>query len=62
MNEAGENSTPRFDGSYEGTRHRQVLLGLSMTPHQRLRWLENRMAEMRRFLGKAGRAPETETR
>jgi hypothetical protein len=62
MNEHAANADSRFDGSFEGTRRRQVLLGLSMTPQERLRWLEKRMSEMRRFLGKARRPPEGETR
>jgi len=34
-----------------------MLLGLAMTPAERLRWLETTVAEMRRILGKARRAP-----
>lgn len=51
-----------FDGSFEGTRRRQMLLGLSMTPAERLRWLDKRMAELRRLHGKARDACKTETR
>jgi hypothetical protein len=42
-----------FDGTFEGTRRRQMLLGLEMTYEERLRWLDRTMAEMRRILGKA---------
>jgi hypothetical protein len=40
-----------FDGSFEGTRRRQMLLGLEMEPIERLQWLERRMAELRRLQG-----------
>ena len=40
-----------FDGSFEGTRRRQMLLGLEMDPIERLRWLERRMAELRKLQG-----------
>jgi hypothetical protein len=42
-----------FDGSFEGTRRRQILCGLDLTPAERLRWLERRMAELRALQGKA---------
>ena len=41
----------KFDGSFEGTRRRQMLLGLEMTPIERLRWLDRRMAELRKLQG-----------
>lgn len=44
---------PRFDQGYEGVRRRQARLGLRLTPLERLRWLEERMRELRRMLGKA---------
>ena len=31
---------------------RQIRVGLSMTPLQRLAWLEDKLAEVRRLLGK----------
>jgi hypothetical protein len=62
MADDGEHVDESFDGSFEGTRWRQILLGLAMTPHERLQWLEKRMAELRGMAGKAGRAPETEKR
>lgn len=57
-----ESGPDAFDASFEGTRRRQVLLGLSMTPAERLRWLENRMAELRHLLGKAAETREIEKR
>jgi len=42
-----------FDGTFEGTRRRQILSGLSLTPAERLQWLERRMAELRILTGKA---------
>lgn len=42
-----------FDGSFEGTRRRQILAGLELTPAARLRWLEERMEELFRLRGKA---------
>jgi hypothetical protein len=42
-----------FDGSFEGTRRRQILSGLDLSPAERLRWLERRMAELRALQGKA---------
>lgn len=47
-----------FDGSFEGTQRRQVLAGLDLTPTERLRWLEQRMAELRKLKGAA--APDQE--
>ncbi|MEO8035319.1 MAG: hypothetical protein ABI837_12865 [Acidobacteriota bacterium] len=48
---------PGFDGSFEGARRRQVLLGLGLEPAERLRWLERTMAELRSLQGRA-RIPE----
>ena len=45
-----------FDAGYEGHLRRQARLGLSMTPAQRLAWLDRKSAEMRMLLGKARRA------
>jgi hypothetical protein len=45
-----------FAWSPEANRKRQALLGLRMTPAQRLRWLETTVAEMRKILGKARKA------
>jgi hypothetical protein len=44
-----------FDGSFEGTRKRQMLLGLAMEPIERLEWLERTLAEMRELQGRAER-------
>ena len=43
-----------FDGSFEGTRLRQILAGLELNHTERLRWLEERMSELMRLRGKAG--------
>lgn len=42
-----------FDGSFEGTRRRQILTGLELTAAERLRWLQGRMAELLMLKGKA---------
>ncbi|MBZ5638170.1 MAG: hypothetical protein LAO51_05345 [Acidobacteriia bacterium] len=42
-----------FDRGYDGHRRRQARIGLSLTPAQRVRWLEETMEEMRRLLGRA---------
>lgn len=42
-----------FDGTFEGTRRRQILLGLEIEPAERLRWLERTMAELRALQGRA---------
>ncbi len=41
------------DGTFEGTRRRQLLAGLELEPVERLRWLERTMDELRRLRGKA---------
>jgi hypothetical protein len=43
-----------FDGTFEGTRRRQYLLGLELDYAGRLRWLEAKMSELRELQGKAG--------
>jgi hypothetical protein len=46
-------STPNdFDGTFEGTVHRQVLEGLKLDYAARLRWLEERMEELTRLKGR----------
>jgi hypothetical protein len=50
---ASESEWAGFDGSFEGTRRRQILSGLDLTPLERLRWLERRMSELRALQGKA---------
>ena len=42
-----------FDVGFEGHRRRQVRLGLTLSPAERLRWLEETIAEMRGVLGRA---------
>lgn len=42
-----------FDHGWEGHARRQAALGLELTPAERLRWLEETMATMRRWLGRA---------
>ena len=51
-----------FDRGWEGHARRQAAIGLELTPAQRLRWLEETMATMRRWLGRArqGRPIEPE--
>ena len=44
-----------FDWTEAGHRRRQARAGLSMTPAERLRWLEETVACMRRILGRARR-------
>ncbi len=52
---AGVADSPEFDGTFEGTRQRQILLGLELEPAERLRWLERTMAELRALKGRAGK-------
>ena len=47
-----------FDGTFEGTTRRQLLLGLELDATARLRWLERTMAELHRL---SGRASETDS-
>jgi hypothetical protein len=49
---------PDFDGTFEGTRRRQFLLGLELDYAGRLRWLEAKMSELRELQGKAGPVSE----
>lgn len=42
-----------FDGSFEGTRRRQALLGVDVPAAEQLRWFERHMAELRRLVGRA---------
>ena len=44
-----------FDWTEAGHQRRQARVGLSMTPAERLRWLEETVAYMRRILGRAQR-------
>jgi len=53
MSEANERDGDGWDTGYDGHQRRQARLGLSMTPAERLAWLERKLAEMRGLLGKA---------
>jgi hypothetical protein len=44
-----------FNRGFEGHWRRQVRLGLSLTPVERLRWLEQTMEELRPLVGRARR-------
>jgi hypothetical protein len=50
-----DNPSPRNNGDwdFEGTRRHHLKLGLSLTPEQRLRWLEETVEEMRGLQGLA---------
>jgi hypothetical protein len=45
-----------FPRGFEGHRRAQAGLGLRLTPAERLRWLEETMAALRRWCGRARRA------
>jgi len=47
--------TAPFDGSFEGTRRRQIVEGLRLDHAARLRWLDERLTELLRLKGKAVR-------
>jgi len=51
-----------FDGAFEATSRRQVLLGLELDAAARLRWLEERMTELVCLKGKAGTSERVSTR
>ena len=57
MNEAGGDIGAKghaeFDRGFDGHWRRQVRLGLTLTPAQRLRWLERTMEELRPLVGRA---------
>lgn len=46
-----------FDVGFDGHRRRQAVAGRELTYAQRLQWLEDTLAEMRRLLGRARAAP-----
>ena len=50
---ASEDATTPFDGSFDGTRRRQLLAGRELDPAARLRWLERTLEELRRLQGRA---------
>jgi hypothetical protein len=41
------------DRTWEAHRRRQATNGLKLTPAERLRWLEDTMEQMRRWVGRA---------
>jgi hypothetical protein len=51
-----------FDRGYEGHARRQARLGLTLSPAERLRWLEQTMEELRRLRGKAAAGRATRSR
>lgn len=51
----------RFRWSWEAHHRDQALSGLRLTPAERLRWLEETMDGMRRWLGRARTPREPET-
>ena len=48
-----ERVSAEFDRGWDGPRRRQARLGLGLTPVERLRWLSETVAEMRRIQGRA---------
>lgn len=52
-------SPPGHEWTYEEHQRRQARRGLEMTPAERLRWLEETMAELREIQGLANRASPT---
>ena len=55
MPASGREDAGEFDRGFEGHRRRQAMLGLQLSPADRLRWLEGTMDELRRLLGRARR-------
>ena len=53
MADETESAGSGFDRGYEEHQRRQARLGLSMTPAERLQWLERKQAELRALLGRA---------
>lgn len=53
MTKQTEVTQATFDVGHEAHQRRQIRAGLRMTPGQRLAWLEDKLAEMTRLLGKA---------
>ena len=47
----GQDGETGFEASFEGTRKRQLTLGLAATPAERLRWLEEMLNREGRELG-----------
>lgn len=57
MTVQGKGPPPEFPRGFDGHRRAQAGLGLRLTPAQRLRWLEETMATLRRWRGRARTAP-----
>jgi len=53
MTENTDRDAREWDVGFDGHQRRQARLGLSMTPAERLAWLERKLAEIRALLGKA---------
>lgn len=57
MPKAGQSTGPEeaegFDRGFEGHRQRQARLGLTLTPAERLRWLEETMDQLQPLVGRA---------
>lgn len=53
MSDASERRPLEFPRGFDGARRAQAGMGLRMTPAQRLRWLEETMATLRRWQGRA---------
>jgi hypothetical protein len=56
MTTKGRDHDAGFDAGYDGHQRRQARLGLSLTPSERLQWLERKRAEMVALLGRASAA------
>ncbi len=56
----GRESVGGFDAGFEGHRRRQARLGLTLTPVERLRWLEQTMEELRAWVGRARKGRSVE--
>ena len=54
----GDAAGAELDATFEGTRRRQMLLGLELDYAGRLRWLDRRMAELRKLQGRASSRPD----
>ncbi|MFA5027294.1 MAG: hypothetical protein WC713_05415 [Candidatus Methylomirabilota bacterium] len=50
---ASSEANGEFDRGFAGQRRRQARLGLALSPAERLRWLEQTMAELRPLQGRA---------
>lgn len=53
MSEPKAQPMPEFPRGFDGHRRAQAGFGLRLTPAERLRWLEETMATLRRWRGRA---------